>query len=111
MKKRTKVSGARANLQRAKAAKAKRGDAAKAARSSHSPTLSEESDVTRLARELNEAREQQAATSEILKVISSSPSDIQPLFDAMLEKAAHICGAKFGNIYRWGADGLHLAAT
>ena len=66
---------------------------------------------TRLLNELKQSLEQQTATSEVLQVISTSPGDLEPVFDKMLENAAGICGAKFGNIYRWDADGLHLAAT
>ena len=65
----------------------------------------------RLARELNEALEQQTATSEVLQVISSSPGDLQPVFVTMLENAVRICDAKFGNIHRWDGDALHLMAT
>jgi class 3 adenylate cyclase/putative methionine-R-sulfoxide reductase with GAF domain len=68
-------------------------------------------EVARLTRELNEALEQQTATSEVLQVISSTPGDLQPVFQTMLEKAVRICDAKFGNIYRWDGDGLHLVAT
>ena len=64
-----------------------------------------------LTRELNEAREHQAATSEVLKVISSSHGDLQQVFATMLEKAVRICDAKFGNIYRWDGDALHLMAS
>ena len=64
-----------------------------------------------LTRELNEAREQQAATSEVLKVIASSHGDLQQVFATMLQKAARICDAKFGNIYRWDGDALHLMAS
>ena len=62
-------------------------------------------------RELSEALEQQMATAEVLRVISSSPGDLQPVFASMLENAVRICDAQFGNIYRWDGDALHLAAA
>jgi GAF domain-containing protein len=62
-------------------------------------------------RELTESLEQQTATSEVLSVISSSPGDLQPVFQAMLENATRICDAVFGNIYRREGDGLHLVAS
>jgi GAF domain-containing protein len=66
---------------------------------------------TRLLNELRESLEQQTATSEVLSVISSSPGELQPVFAAMLENAARVCDAKFGNIYRWDGDALyHVAA-
>ena len=58
-----------------------------------------------------ESLQEQTATSEVLEVISSSPGDVQPVFDTMLEKAVRICDAKFGNIYRWDGDALRLVAT
>jgi GAF domain-containing protein len=66
---------------------------------------------TRLLNELRESLQQQTATSDVLKVISSSPGDLQPVFAAMLENAVRICDAKFGNIYRWDGEGLHLLAS
>ncbi|MGP0083126.1 MAG: GAF domain-containing protein [Steroidobacteraceae bacterium] len=62
-------------------------------------------------RELAESLEQQTATSEVLQVISSSPSDLEPVFAVMLQNAVRICDAKFGNIYRWDGDALHLVAS
>ena len=44
-------------------------------------------------------------------MISSSPSDLQPVFQAMLKNAVRLCDAKFGNIYRWDGDALHLVAS
>src|SRR5262249_24973524 len=62
-------------------------------------------------RELTESLEQQTATSEVLQVISSSPGDLEPVFQTMLENAVRICDAKFGNIYRWNGELLHLLAA
>ena len=59
--------------------------------------------LERQAREIEDAREERAAISEVLRVISSSPGDSQPVFAAMLENAVRNCGAKFGNL--WLYDG------
>jgi signal transduction histidine kinase len=65
---------------------------------------------TRLLNELRQSLEQQTATADVLRVISSSPGELELVFQAMLENAVRICDAKFGNIYRWHDDVLHLVA-
>ena len=67
--------------------------------------------VANLTRELKEAREQQAATSEVLRVISSSPGELKAVFQVMLENATRLCSAKFGNMHLRKGDAFHLAAT
>ncbi|MGC2122414.1 MAG: GAF domain-containing protein, partial [Xanthobacteraceae bacterium] len=60
--------------------------------------------------ELSESLEQQTATSEVLRVISSSPGELEPVFQAMLENATRICEAKFGTLFRFADDKFHMAA-
>ena len=65
---------------------------------------------TRLLNELRELLQQQTATSEVLGVISSSPGELEPVFRTMLENAIRVCGAKFGTLFRYDGEALHLAA-
>ena len=67
-------------------------------------------DLRRRTDDLSEALEQQTATSEVLKVISRSPGELEPVFQAMLENATRICGAKFGTLFRYDGEVVHLAA-
>jgi GAF domain-containing protein len=57
-----------------------------------------------------ESLEQQAATSEILRVISSSPSDAQPVFEAIVRNAVSLCGSLFANVFRFDGELLHFVA-
>ena len=110
MKRRSRAGGEPIKGRRRKTPEPKRRNAPKAVPRLSSSTA-EEGEAAGLTRELNEAREHQAATSEVLKVISSSHGDLQQVFATMLEKAVRICDAKFGNIYRWDGDALHLTAS
>src|SRR5215831_8119603 len=59
---------------------------------------------------LSEALEQQAATSEVLQIISSSPGELQPVFEAILANATRICEAKFGTLYLCEGEGFRAVA-
>ena len=64
----------------------------------------------RLLNELREFLQQQTATADVLKVISSSPGDLKPVFEAILENAVQICEAKFGNLYTFEKDSFRIVA-
>ncbi len=61
-------------------------------------------------RELTEALEQQTATAEILRVISRSPTDVQPVFDAIVRSAARLCDGVFSGLFRFDGELVHLVA-
>jgi GAF domain-containing protein len=65
---------------------------------------------TRLLNELRQSLEQQTATSEVLQVISSSPGELEPVFNAMLANATHICEAKFGTIFQFDGERFRCMA-
>jgi two-component system NtrC family sensor kinase len=65
---------------------------------------------TRLLNELRQSLEQQTATSEVLRVISASPGELEPVFQAMLENATRICEARFGVMFRYDGEAYEFAA-
>ena len=68
-------------------------------------------EVQQRTADLSEALERQTATSTVLGVISSSPGDLKPIFQSLLENAIHICGAKFGNLWLREGDFFHVVAA
>ena len=86
------------------------GSRLKAVRST-APTQSDLTfEVEQLRRALSEALEQQTATAEILRVISNSPTDIQPVLDAIAENAARVCNASDAVLFRMQGEMLRIAA-
>ena len=67
--------------------------------------------LTRLELELTEAREQQGATSEILRAISRSPTDVRPIFETIARNAVSLCGSLFANAFRFDGEMLHFIAS
>src|SRR5215510_6494597 len=105
MRRRSKAGGKIAKTQRRKTF------APKAVRRSSLPAVGNEIEVERLTRELIEARQRETATSEVLKVISSSPGELESVFDAMLENATRTCDAIFGTLYLREADLFRAVAV
>jgi GAF domain-containing protein len=71
----------------------------------------QETEVARLTRDRNEAREQQRATAEILRVIRNSPADVQPVFEMIVRSAVSLCGSLYANVFRFDGDLLHFVAS
>ena len=89
---------------------AKRGNRPKRLVAPREPRVDLEKKLAAHSRELNESLEQQKATSEILRIISRSPSDAQPVFDTIARSAARLCKAKFCQVFRFDSALIHFAA-
>ena len=93
-----------------KASKTQRPKTLKRRNTPNSVAPDEVTDVARLTRERDEALEQLAATADVLKVISSSPGELEPVFKAMLENATRICEARYGVMFLCEGEGFRTAA-
>jgi GAF domain-containing protein len=111
MRRRSRAGGKPIKARRRKAATLSRPIAPKVSVRRNPSNTNASTTIALLKRERDEALEQLSAASEVLNVISSSPGDLRPVFEAILEKATRICEAKFGILFR-SDDGLvHVGAT
>jgi signal transduction histidine kinase len=99
-----------AKTQHRKPTRPKRSNAAVAASQANSSVSDLQEQLKRQARELEEARDERAALAEVLRVISSSPGDLERVFQTMLESAVRICEAKFGALYIYQGDSFRAVA-
>src|ERR1700758_5355129 len=103
------VGGSKTRLRRRAAPKRPHGSTTRHRRISR--VFRREAEIQPLTGKLSTIAEQQRATTEVLKLISSSFGDPQPVFANILASAVRICDADNGVINRWDGDALHLVAT
>src|SRR5262249_62049896 len=110
MRQRSKAGGERAKPQRHKAVMPKRRSAPESVGARGSSVAGQETEVARLTRERDEALERETATSEVLRIISNSPTDLQSALGAIAESAARLLDVSGAEITRVEGDGLRLVA-
>jgi hypothetical protein len=109
MRRRSRAGGEPVKTRRKTAAR-KRGNAPKVAVRC-SPPAGQETEAALFRRERDEAREQQKATAEILRVIRTSPADVQPVFETIVRNAVSLCGGLFSNVFRFDGELLYFVAS
>ena len=109
MRRRSRASSKLAKARSRKAEMPKRRNATTVRRRRFSAEA-QETKFARLARERDEALERETATSQVLRLISKSPGDLELVFRSILENAARLCEAKFGTLYFHEGDGFRAVA-
>jgi len=110
MRRRSRAGGKSAKSQRHKVVTPKRRSAPKVVRNRGVSIAGQETVVARLTHERDEALLRETANSEILRLISTSPGDLELVFRTILEDATHICNAKFGTLFRFDGENYHPVA-
>jgi GAF domain-containing protein len=110
MRRRSRASNKTAKARSRKAVARNRRDAPKV-RGRDTPAHDPDTEIARVIRERDEAREQQKATAEILRVIRASPADVQPVFEMIVRNAVSLCGSKHANVFRFDGELLHFVAS
>jgi two-component system NtrC family sensor kinase len=90
---------------------AKSGTGVAGLRSTGTKATAYDARIDDLEKKLAEALEQQTATSEILRIISTSPTDVKPVFDTIVRNFAWLCGSTFGVIYTFDGELVHFASA
>ncbi len=110
MRRRSRAGSEAVKARRGKAVTLKRRNVPKAVHRRSSSAVDRKTEVARLTRELNEALERQTATAEILKIISASPTELQPVLDVVVKSAARFCEADDVTIFELDGQDLRTAA-
>src|SRR6516225_10059147 len=109
MRRRSRAGSASVKSRRRKAATPRRRNAL--SRRRRSSTADHLQQLDSRTRERDEAREQQKATAEILRVIRTSPVDVRPVFETIVRNAVSLCGSLYAHVFRFDGELLHVVAS